>query len=63
MNATILGIISSVLAMVIGVWRYYGRRNRTKRKLADEAEKKLDKAHKDKNKSDLLDSWDNINRM
>ena len=34
-----------------------------KRKVADEAVQKLDDAHKNKDKSSLLDAWDRINRV
>ena len=63
MGTTILGIIGSLLLCIIGVWKYFGRVNTEKRKLADEARKKLDDAHKNYYKSDLLDAWDRANRM
>lgn len=63
MATSILGIIGSVLLIIIGLWKYFGRKNAYKRKLADEAQSKLDEAQKNKDKSSLLDAWDGVNRM
>jgi hypothetical protein len=60
---SILGIIGSVCLMIIGLWKYFGRRAAEKRKLADEAKEKLNDAQKNQNKSDLLDAWDRVNRL
>jgi len=59
----ILSIIGSLLLVVIGLWKYFGRKNAEKRKIADEAKEKLDNAHQNQSKSDLLDAWDRINRV
>ncbi|MEI8350108.1 MAG: hypothetical protein WCI77_08130 [Candidatus Omnitrophota bacterium] len=63
MIAQILTIIVSILAIIIGLWKKFGRIAAEKRKLADEAGEKLDEAQKNKNKSDLLDAWDRAKRM
>ncbi|MDI6606279.1 MAG: hypothetical protein QME65_03950 [Candidatus Omnitrophota bacterium] len=63
MTTQILAIIGSILAIIIGLWKYSGRKNAERRKLADEAKEKLDEAHKNKDKSSLLDSWDRAKRM
>jgi hypothetical protein len=60
---SILGIIGTVLLMIIGIWKYYGRKNAERRKLADEAGDKLKEAQKTGNKSDYLDAWDRAKRM
>jgi len=62
MGTTILGIIGSLLLCIIGVWKYFGRVNTEKRKLADEAKSELDKANKNGNESDFLDAFGNANR-
>ena len=54
---TILGIIASVLAMIIGLWKYFGRKNEFKRKQAEQAEKDLDNAIKNDSPSDFLDGF------
>lgn len=59
----ILTIIASILAIIIGLWKRSSRIAEVKRGLAEKAQKELDDAQKNKNKSDLLDSWDNINRV
>ena len=63
MTATILTIIASLLTCAIGIWKYLSRKNAERRRLADEAGKKLESAHKNHNKSDLLDAWDGAGRM
>jgi hypothetical protein len=55
---SILAIIGSVLAIIIGLWKYFGRRNAEKRKQAEQARKDLDAANKpDGTPSDLLDGF------
>lgn len=61
--STILTIIASVLACIIGIWKYFGRKNAFRRDQAKKAKEDLDNAQKDKNKSDLLDAWTRINGM
>ena len=62
MTPSILGVITLALTAAIGIWKFVARVKSERRKLADEAGKKLEDAHKNKSKSDLLDSWDSINR-
>lgn len=57
MTSQILVIIGSVLAMVIGLWKYFGRKASEKRKNADQARKDLDSAKKTDNPSDFLDAF------
>ncbi len=58
MATSILGIISSVLLMIIGLWKYFGRKNTEKRKQAEQARKDLDNANKDTGTpSDFLDGF------
>lgn len=63
MTAQILTIIGSVLAIIIGLWKYNIRKDEIRKKLADEAKEKLGSAQKNQNKSDLLDAWDRANRL
>jgi len=59
----IIAVIGLVLSCVIGVWKYFSRKNAEKRRLADEARKKLDAAKENDSESDFLDAFDNINRV
>jgi len=63
MGTQILGIISSVLLIIIGLWKYFGRKAAEKRKLADEARKDLDNAKKSDSPSDFLDAFGKSNRL
>ena len=60
MTAQILGIIGSVLLMIIGLWKYFGRKSAEKRKQAEQARKDLDNANKNNDPSSFLDGF---NRM
>ena len=51
------------MTCAIGIWKFVARLKSEKRKLADEAKEKLDKAHNGGNESDILDAWDRINRV
>ena len=53
----ILSVIGSGLLIIIGLWKYFGRKNEEKRRLADEARKDLDAAKKNDSPSDFLDSF------
>jgi len=60
MNATILGIISSVCLMIIGLWKYFGRKNQFKREQAEQAKKDVDNANANGNPSDFLDGFGRV---
>jgi len=55
-----IGIISSGLLIIIGLWKYFGRKNEVKRQLAEQARKDLENAKKSGNPSDLLDAFDKL---
>jgi len=58
MAATILGIISSVLLCIIGLWKMFSRKAAEKRKQAEQARKDLDNANKpDGTSSDFIDGF------
>ena len=57
MLTSILTILGSVFAIVIGLWRYYGRKNAEKRKQAEQAKKDMENAKKNDSPSDFLDSF------
>lgn len=57
---TILAIISSVLLMIIGLWKYFGRKNAFRREQAEQAKKDLDNANKNDSPSDFLDGFGRV---
>lgn len=54
---TVLTIIGSILAIILGWMGYESRKNDFKRKQAEQAKKELDDAIKDDSPSDFLDSF------
>ena len=59
----ILAIIGSVLAIIAGLWKYFGRKNAEKRKKAQAAKEKFDEAQKNDDTSGVTSSFDRINRL
>lgn len=59
----LLIVITSFFAIVIGLWKFFRGKNKVKKQLAEDAIKDLENAHKNKNKSDLLDGWDKSSRL
>jgi type II secretory pathway pseudopilin PulG len=57
MATAILGIISSLLLVVIGIWKYFGRKNAEKRKQAEQARKDLDEANQSDDPGKFLDAF------
>ena len=57
MTTQIITLAILILSAIAGLWKYYGRKNAEKRKLADEAGEKLDEAQKNKSKSARLSAW------
>jgi len=58
MLTQILTIVISLLGIIAGLWKYFGRKASEKRKQAEQARKDLDNANKpDGNASDFLDGF------
>jgi hypothetical protein len=57
----ILAIIGSILAIIIGLWKKFGRIAAEKRKQAEQARKDLDNAKKNDSPSDFLDGFGRLN--
>ncbi len=57
MSAQILTIIVSVLTLAISTWKWFARKNREKRKQAEQARKDLDDANKSDDPSSFLDAF------
>lgn len=53
----ILIIISSILAIIIGLWKKFSRVAAEKRKQAEQARKDLDEANQNNNAGKFLDSF------
>jgi hypothetical protein len=60
MATQILTVIGSILAIIIGLWKYFGRKNAEKRKQAEQARKDLDNAKEKDDPSSFLDSFGRI---
>jgi hypothetical protein len=50
-------IISLILSIIVGLWRYYGRKNEAKRKQGEQARKDLDNANKNDDPSSFIDGF------
>ena len=59
----ILTIIISLLAIVMGFWRYKTGKKKQKSNWADEAKKKFDEAEKNNDTSGITSGIDRINRL
>jgi len=55
--AQILTIIGAILAIIIGLWKKYGRVAAEKRKQADQARKDLDEANQNDDPGKFLDGF------
>lgn len=53
----LLAVIGSVLAIIIGLWKYFGRKAAERRKQAEQARKDLDDAKKNDDPSSFLDGF------
>lgn len=57
MNVQLLTIIGSVLACVIGLWKYFARKAAYRREQAEQARKDLDEANKTDDPGKFLDGF------
>lgn len=60
MAMSIITMAIAVFAAIAGVWKWVARMKSERRRLADEAKKKLEGAQ---TPGDFLDSFDSINRV
>lgn len=63
MNATIWATIGSGFAIIIGLWKFFGRKAEFKREEAQKAKDKLDEAQKNNDTSGRVSAWNSANRM
>jgi Holliday junction resolvase RusA-like endonuclease len=54
---SVLTVIGSTLALIIGIIAFFSRKNEQKRKRAEQARKDLDNAKKNDSPSDFLDAF------
>ena len=62
MNTTVWATIGSFLAIVIGLWKYFGRKAAYRREQADKAKKDLDNANKNDDPSSFLDAFSRVRK-
>ena len=55
-----LGVIGSLLALILGIFTYFKRQNRDRRKRAEEASKVLKKGVDEKDPSQITSSFDRL---
>ena len=53
----LLAVIVGIITMITGLWRYFGRKAKERRKLAEQARKDLDEANKNDDPSSFLDGF------
>jgi len=63
MLQAVLAIIGSVLAIIIGLWKYFGRKAAVKRQKAQEAQDETNKGVDDQDPSRITSGFDRANRM
>jgi hypothetical protein len=62
MTATILGIISSLLLIVIGLWKYLSGKERAKQKRKEDASNEIKQGVDENDPSKITGGFDNLNR-
>lgn len=60
MPTQILGIITLILTVAVGIWKYFSRTGRYKRKVADESKQKVDSGVDNGNTSDITAGFDRL---
>ena len=59
----LLTVIGSILAIIIGLWRYFGQKNAERRRQLEQAEKDLEDAKKNGDISAITAIVSRINRL
>jgi len=57
MVAQILAIVISLLAIITGIWKYFGRKAAERRKQAEQARKDMDEANQNDDPGKFLDGF------
>lgn len=60
---SIVAVIGLILTCAIGIWNWIKRLRSEKRKIADDARKKLDDAKTNSSPSDFVDAFDSMRRL
>ena len=53
----LFGIIGSILAIIIGLWKYFGRKATERRKQGEQARKDLDAANSNDDPGKFMDAF------
>ena len=59
---SIFSALSGLFLIIIGLWKFFGRKNRERRKNADEARKLTESGIKNNDASEISAGFDRINR-
>lgn len=59
----IVSAIAGVIALAVGIYKWFARRHSIQRKLADEAKAKFENAQANNDPSDLVWSFGRINKL
>lgn len=62
MDGGLLGLLAGVLAVIVGVWKLFGRKNREKRKRAEEGQKLFEEGAKEDDPSKITAGFSRIKR-
>lgn len=63
MSTQLLTIIGSLLAIIIGIWKYFGGKRAEKRKKTKEAQDETEQGVDAHDTSRITDGFDRINRL
>lgn len=63
MGLAIVSAIGSLLLCIIGLWKYFARKAKYRREMADAAKKKLDSAVDGGDTSAITTAFDSISRL
>lgn len=62
MTPQILAIISSIFAIIIGLWRFFSGKERIRKKLREEASKDIKQGVSENDPSKITGGFDRLNR-
>ena len=63
MGSAVIGIVSSVLAIIIGLWKFFTGKDRAKRKKRQEALDEVREGVKKKDPTRITSGFDRLNRL
>lgn len=60
MNEKLLTVLGGIIAIIIGIWKHFGRKAQYRREQGEQAKKDLENAKKTGDPSDLIDAFDRV---